>query len=123
MASQGDVHIVTCNIGALSNDFRPIFKVPSGWGGITILGASYVTETAGTSSVSIVNAGTAGTAIEAGGTIFAGGSAAATAGVPVTMSAGDTAFVDDGYWVAVKEANIGTTGAITIVSLSYIMGK
>jgi hypothetical protein len=82
-----------------------------------------VTETAGTSSVSIVNAGTAGTAIEAGGTIFAGGSAAATAGVPVNMTAGDTAFVDDGYWVAVKEANIGTTGAITIVSLSYIMGK
>lgn len=123
MASQGDVHIVSCNIGALSNDYRPIFKVPLGWGGITILSASYVTETAGTSSVSLVNAGTGGTAIASGGTLFAGGSAAATAGVPVDMTVADTAFIDDGNWVAVKEANIGTTGAITIVSLSYLMGK
>jgi hypothetical protein len=123
MASQGDVHIVTCNIGALSNDYRPIFKVPTGWGGITILNASYVTESAGTSSVSIVNAGTAGTGIVAGGTLFAGGSVAASAGVPLDMTVADTAFIDDGYWVAVKEGSIGTTGAITIVSLSYLMGK
>lgn len=118
-----EVFIVSNNIGALSNDFRPLFKVPSGFGGITILDASYITETAGTSSVSLVDLGAAGTAVQASGTIFAGGSAAATAGVPVSMSVADTAFVSENRWVGVKEANIGTTGAITIVTLSYKMGK
>lgn len=123
MANSGDVKIVATNIGALSNDFRPLFKIPSGYGGATILNANYVTETAGTSSVSIVDLGTAGTAVATGGTIFAGGSAVAAPGVPVSMSVDDTAFIEEGHWVGVKEANVGTTGAITIVSLSYLMGK
>ena len=123
MSSQFDVNIVSCNIGALSNDFRPLFKVPSAGGGITILDANYVTETAGTSTVQLVALGSAGTAIASGGTLYSGGSAVAAAGIPVTMAVDDTAFVDAGSWVGVKEANTGTTGAITIVSLSYVMGK
>jgi hypothetical protein len=122
MANYADVNIVSCNIGALTNDFRPLFKVPTGFGGITVLGASYITETAGTSTVELVDLGTAGTSI-AGGTIFTGGSAVAVAGIPNAMTVDDGATVSEGHWVGVKEANTGTTGAITIVTLSYVCGK
>lgn len=125
MSSQGNVNIVSCNIGALTNDFRPLFKIPAGYGGITILGAQYTTETAGTSLVQIVDLGTAGTAVQASGTIYAstGGSSVAAAGVPNILTVADTAFVGDGCWVGVKEGNVGTTGAISIISLSFLMGK
>ena len=122
MSSYADVNIVSCNIGALTNDFRPLFKVPSGFGGITVLGASYLTETAGTSTVELVDLGTAGTSI-AGGTLFTGGSAVAVAGIPNAMTVDDSALVSEGHWVGVKEANTGTTGAITIVTLNYVHGK
>jgi len=116
---------VSNNIGALTNDFRPLFKIPSGFGGITVLEAYYVTETAGTSLVQIVDLGTAGTAVAASGTIFApsAGSSVAAAGIPNTLAVSDTAFVADGHWVGVQEGNVGTTGAITIVTLSYSQGK
>lgn len=125
MSSYADVNIVSNNIGALSNDFRPLFKLPTGMGGITVLNAAYITETAGTSHVMIVDLGTAGTAVAAGGTIFSAtaGSSVAAAGVPNTLAVADTAYIGDGHWVGVKEANVGTTGAITIVTLAFLMGK
>lgn len=118
-----EVIIVSNNIGALTNDFRPLFKVPSGYGGIHILGAAYVTETAGTSTVQLVDLGTAGTAVASGGTLFTGGSAVAVAGIPKTMTVDDTAYLAEGHWCGVQEANTGATGAITIVTLSYVMGR
>jgi hypothetical protein len=123
MAGQFDVNIISNNIGALSNDFRPLFKVPAEGGGITILDANFVTETAGTSTVQLVNLGTAGTAVASGGTLFSGGSTVAAPGVPYALAVDDTAFVGGGEWVGVKEANTGTTGAISIITLSYVMGK
>jgi hypothetical protein len=125
MASQFDVHIVTCNIGALTNDFRPVWKIPAGYGGVTILGAHYVTETAGTSLVQIVDLGTAGTAVQSSGTIFApsAGSSVAAAGIPNTLAVANTDYIGDGRWIGVKEGNVGATGAISIVSISYVMGK
>lgn len=123
MADNGNLGFFSNNIGALTNDFRPVFKIPSGFGGITIQNANYVTETAGTSTVQLVDLGTAGTSIASGGTLFSGGSAVATAGVPVAMTVDDTAYIAEGHWVGVKEANTGTTGAITIVSFAYVMGK
>lgn len=116
---------VSNNIGALSNGFRPMFKVSSGFGGITVLDAAYITETAGTSRLQIVDLGTAGTAVAAGGTIFqaTAGSSVAAAGVPNLLAVADTAFIADGHWVGAKEANVGTTGAITIVTLNYVHGK
>lgn len=125
MSSQANIDVVSNNIGALTNDFRPLFKIPTGLGGITVLEAYYITETAGTSLVSIVDLGTAGTAVAAGGTIFtaSAGSSVAAAGIPNTLAEADTAFIGDGHWVGVKEGNVGTTGAITIVTLSYLTGK
>jgi hypothetical protein len=124
MAGYMDVHLVSNNVGAISNDFRPLVKIPSEGGGITILSANYVTETAGTSTVQLVNLGTAGTAVEAGGTLFAtAGTSIASAGIPISMTEVDTDFVDGGYWLGVKENAVGTTGAISIISFSYVMGK
>lgn len=120
-----EVSFVSNNIGALSNDFRPMFKIPTGLGGITVLNAAYITETAGTSRVQIVDLGTAGTAVATGGTIFqaTAGSSVAAAGVPNDLAVADTAYIAEGHWVGAKEANVGTTGAITIVTLAYVMGK
>lgn len=123
MSNTFDVNIISNNIGALTNDFRPLFKVPTYGGGITILDANYVTETAGTSTLQLVDLGAAGTAVASGGTLFSGGSAVAVAGIPKAMTAGTNVFVSAGNWVGVQEANTGTTGAITIVTLSYVMGK
>ena len=124
MAENGNLNFFSNNVGAISNDFRPVFKIPSGYGGLTLINANYVTETAGTSTVQVVDLGTAGTAVAAGGTLFAtAGSAVAAPGVPVAMTQQDTAFVDEGHWIGVKEANVGTTGAISIISFSYLNGK
>jgi len=122
MASQSDVHIVSVNIAALNNDYRPIFEVPDYAGGITIVGANIVQEGAATQSLYLIDAGAAGTA--AGGTLVTWGSQVFAAGVPKagTISTSDV-FVDAGDWVAVKEANVGTTNAITIVSVAYVMGR
>ena len=79
---------VSNNIGALTNDFRPLFKVPAGFGGITVLEASYITETAGTSLVQIVDLGTAGTAVAASGTVFAPSAEAGNVQVIVRSAAG-----------------------------------
>lgn len=120
-----NINFASNNIGALTNDFRPMFKIPTGFGGITVLNAAYVTETAGTSRVQIVDLGTAGTAVAAGGTIFqaTAGSSIAAAGVPNDLAVADTAYIAEGRWVGAKEANVGATGAITIVTLAYRMGK
>jgi hypothetical protein len=89
------------------------------------LNASYITETAGTSLVSLVDLGTAGTAVAAGGTLFtaAAGSSVAAAGIPNTLTVSDTAYIGDGHWFGVKEGNVGTTGAITIITFAYVLGK
>jgi hypothetical protein len=116
-----DVNIVSCNVGALTNDFRPMFKIPTGGGGVTFIDAASVQEGSGTTSLHLVDLGTAGTAI--GGTILSAGSAVSVAGVPGAMGTEVTLFVSEGHWVGAKEANVGTTNAITIVSCSYVMGK
>lgn len=120
MAGFGDVNVVSNNVGALSNDFRPMFKVPVGFGGITFLSAHVTGEGAGTSWLQLVDLGTAGTAV--GGTIANAGTVVSVAGIPQALTL-VTAFVDEGHWVGARENNVGTTNAITIFSASYLMGK
>lgn len=121
MAGFMDVNIVSNNIGALTNDFRPMFKVPTTGGGITVLSAHSIQEGAGTSWLQLVDLGTAGTAVS--NIIKTSGTAVSVAGIPQEMTTDGTVFVDAGHWVGAKEANIGATNAITIISLSYVMGK
>jgi hypothetical protein len=121
MAGFGDVNIVSNNVGALTNDFRPMFKIPTGYGGATFLNAHVTGEGSGTSYLQLVDLGTAGTAI--GGTIAKSGTATVSvAGIPAELTL-VTAFVDEGHWVGARENNVGATNAITIFSCAYIMGK
>jgi hypothetical protein len=120
MAGQFDVHLISNNIGALSNDFRPMFKIPASGGGISFLSCHVTGEGAGTSWLQLVDLGTAGTSVSS--ILATSGTAVSVAGIPQELTI-STAFVDAGHWVGLKEANIGTTNAITIVSASYVMGK
>lgn len=118
--SEFGVTIVSANIGALSNANRPIFKVPTAGGGITVLGANAVLGTAGTCGLYLVDLGTAGTAIA--GTIATLGSAVYTLNTPKAFTV-STAFVDAGHFVGVKEDNSGAGATVTIVDVEYVMGK
>jgi hypothetical protein len=111
---------LSVDIGALSNGVRAMFKVPAGFGGMTFVAGNIVGSAAGTSSLHLVNLGTAGTAV--GGTIATLGSAVYVAGVPKALTAG-TVYVAEGEWIGAYETNVGAAPAITIVSASFVMGK
>ena len=116
------VQIVSANIGALSNATRAIFKVPTGYGGITIVECKVIGGGAGTSWLTLCDLGTAGTA--AGTIIGTGGTAVSVANVPaaITLTAAKC-FVAEGHYVGMVENNVGACNAVTIVSLSYVPGK
>lgn len=117
-----EIKQISVNIGALSNASRPIFKVPSGYGGITVLGGNIIGSAAGTTALNLVNLGSAGTSI--GGTIATKGSAVYVANIPQAMTVvAASAFVDEGEWVGVNEANVGAAAAECIVTIYYLDGK
>lgn len=115
------IGIVSENIGALNNGTRPLFKVPTGYGGITIVSADVVMHAAGTIALNIVNMGAAGTAVS--GTIATLGSVVYVSGVPQAFTVvAAQAFVDEAAWVAVEEKNTGTANANTRVDICYLTG-
>lgn len=119
MAGQFDVGFVSVNIGALSNDSVALFKVPAEGGGISVLNAAVHSRAAATTSLYLVDMGTAGTAV--GGTIASfAGTLSATAPNAGTLV---TAFVEGGHWIGIKEGNAGAANAVTIVSFSHLQGK
>lgn len=120
MSSYADVNVVSLNIAALSNDVRNVFKVPTGFGGVTVLAANIVAWTAGTSNVNIVNMGAAGTAMSS--TIATLGSSVYVAGVPKAFAITND-YVAPGEWIGVEEANVGALAAVTVVDLEFVMGK
>ena len=119
MANSFDVNIVSTEIGALSNANRVIAYLPAEGGGITVLAAHASMAAAATSSLYLVDMGTAGTAIS--GTIGSfGGTFAANTPRAATIS---TAFVDGGHYIGVREDNVGAANAVTNVSFAYVMGR
>jgi hypothetical protein len=117
-----EVHIVSTNIGALSNATRAIFKVPAGHGGITILEAKVVGAGAGTSWLTLNNLGAGGTASTA--IIGTGGTAISVANVPqaITLTAANV-YVDAGSYVGFVENNVGACNTVTIVDVAFKWGK
>lgn len=115
--------IFVANIGAITNASLPLFKVPAGFGGVTILSVQSTQLTAGTTQLYLIDMGTAGTATS-GGTLATSGTAHA-AKVPVawTVTSGTGAYIAEGNYLAVKEGNVGTTVTVTQVAVSYIFGK
>ena len=115
--------IFVANIGALSNASLPIFKVPAGFGGLTVLGVQSTQLTAGTTQLYLIDMGSAGT-LTTGGTLATSGTPHA-AKVPVewTASAGTLAYIAESRYLAVKEGNVGTTVTVTEVAITYKWGK
>ena len=111
---------ISIDIGALSNGVRAIYKVPTGFGGLTFVSGNIVGSAAGTSSLHLVDLGTAGTSVSA--TIATLGSSVYVAGVPKALTV-DTAYVGEGHWIGAYETNVGAAPAITVVSASFLMGK
>lgn len=111
---------VVLDIGALSNGVRAMFKVPAGFGGMTFVAGNIVGSAAGTSSLHLVNLGTAGTSVS--GTIATLGSSVYAAGVPKTLTA-SSVYVAEGEWVGAYETNVGAAPAITVVSATFLQGK
>lgn len=109
------------NIGAVTNATLPLFKIPAGFGGITLLGVQSTQLTAGTTQLYLIDAGAAGT-LTTGGTLATSGTAhAAKAAVAWTLSSAP--YLAEGSYLAVKEGNIGTTVTVTEVAISYVYGK
>ena len=123
MAEQSPQIFVT-NIGVVTNAQLPLFKVPAGFGGITILGAQATFLTAGTAGLYLIDAGAAGTTTS-GGTLASYGGTAYTAKTPIafSVSSGTSAYLAEGSYLAVKEANVGTTVTVTEVAITYRFGK
>jgi hypothetical protein len=121
-----DIHIVVVNVGALTNGTRPLLKVPSGFGGITLQGAHVSQGGSTNSSLHLVTMGSAGTAIPTGGTLSTaaiGGTAAPFAANTPKDFALTTDFVPENTWLGVKELNVAAMATVANVSLEYVMGK
>lgn len=128
----GEVNRVCVNIGAISNETRPLFTAPSvaNGGGLTVLAAKAVMGAGGTvaSSLAIVK----GT-INAGGTFVVNGTIAAAIGgtaapflganVTKTFTIGSSPFVSAGETVAVVEGNVQAGVVVTIVEVQYVQGR
>ena len=120
MSDQNPV-VMVVNIGAVTNANLPIFKCPTGYGGITILQVQSTQLTAGTTQLYLIDMGAAGTTTN-GGTLATSGTAHA-AKVPVTWTIGSTPYLAEGSYLAVKEGNVGTTVTVTEVAIIYKFGK
>ncbi len=118
-----EVKTVVIEIGALSNAAAPIFYVPAGYGGITLLGGYATMRASADSQLALVTMATPPTE---NGTISAVLGTAApghyVANTPKTFTI-STAYVSEETWVGVKEMNVGAANAVTHVTLNYITGK
>ena len=113
--------VMVVNIGAITNATLPLFKVPSGFGGMTILGVQSTQLTAGTTQLYLIDAGAAGT-LTTGGTLATSGTAHAAKSA-VAWTVASSPYLAEGSYLAIKEGNVGTTVTVTEVAISYVFGK
>lgn len=123
-----DINILSVPIGSLSGTARPLFKIPSGWGGVTFVEASATMQGSVSSQLYLVTMGAAGTAVDSGGTITAmiGGSVDCfSANVPKAFVF-STVYVAEDTYIGVSETLgtwvAGTTSATAALNLSYLTG-
>lgn len=119
-----DNPILFCtNVEIVTNAQQPLFRVPSGHGGITIVDATVMFYSAGTAGLHLINGGSVGTSTGADGTLASKSSAAYTAKTPQAMTVSATPYIGAGSYVCLKEDNSGTTVDITQVAICYKWGK
>ena len=111
------------NVGVFTNALQPLFQVPVGTGGLTLIAADVSMYTAGTAQLYIVNGGAAGTTTT-GGTAASPAGTAYVAKTPqaFTITAA-SAYFAEGEWIVLKENNVGSTVTLTQVSMWWIWGK
>jgi hypothetical protein len=113
---------VTIPIGAVGTANKPLFRVPAGHGGITILAAYLIPGGASTVVASLSNLGTAlGTAISANIGTLGSALGTLTANVQRTLTI-STAYQDAGTWIG-WTAVTGITDGDAMVELEYKYGK
>lgn len=117
-------NIFVTNIGVINNAQLPLFRAPAGFGGLTLQDASVTMLTAGTAGLYLIDGGTAGTTTN-GGTLASYSGTAYTAKTPaaMTISSGSSAYLAEGRYLCVKEANIGSTVTVTEVAVAFFFGK
>ncbi len=111
----------TVNIGALSNATMPLFKVPAGYGGITVVGGQCVQRTAGTTLLYLVEMDSTGATVA--GTLGTFGTVYAVNTPNAATITGSKSFIDAGNYIGVKEGNVGAAAAITVLSFQWVNGK
>jgi hypothetical protein len=114
---------VNSQVGVFTNALQPLFKVPTGSGGVTLIAGNISMYTAGTAQVYVVNGGSAGTSTS-GATAATPAGTAYVAKTPQNFTVTTaSAFFDEGEWVVLKENNVGSTVTLTQVSLWFSWGK
>lgn len=115
------INIISCNVGAAGTANVALFRVPADFGGITILNAWIVSDTAATITTGqINNCGTAlGTAISStvGTLAQTSGTLTANVLVPITIS---TAYQSKSTWLRWQNtAGAGGSGSRVIIEYKY----
>ena len=120
-------NILRLNCGIVGTTCHPLFRVPTGYGRMTIL-AAYLDPGIAAATIGntyLVDAGTAlGTAQATGGTLgtLAIANGTFTADVQKAFSLVATPVVDSGHWVSLNVVT-GTTIVSSAVIVEYKWGK
>lgn len=120
-----DIHVTAVDIGAYSGaNGRPLFKLPTAYGAITVLNAQIIGNAAGTAIggllVGFSNAGTPAV----NGTVAAfAGTVVFAEGVPASATISNAVVdPDTSPWLGFIQTS-GTAPANTVLSLTYVMGR
>ncbi len=118
--SEQAVQIINVNVGAVGTANRNLFRVPTGFGGLTLLNVWLVSDSAGTIVSQLVNMGTGlGTAVSAVvGTLTDG---TLTANVKKAYSI-TTAYQAESSWLGFNGIS-GISGSASQVILEFKWGK
>lgn len=116
-----EVQSISFNVGALSNATRPVWKIPSGYSGVTIIGAQASLGGVGTSEIYITEMDSAGTVNN--GTVASFGTVFATNVPKEATVTGARSFIDAGNFVGIKENNVGAMATVSIITINYVVGK
>lgn len=116
-----EIQSISFNIGATTNKTRPVWKIPSGYGGVTIVGGQCIQPAAGTQQIYVVEMDSTGATV--GGTLGSFGTVFAAETPQELTVTGSRSFIDAGNYVGIKENNVGTTNTITIITLNYLVGR
>lgn len=127
----GEVHAVSINVGAISNETVPLFPAPSAasGGGITILEAHVIEGGSGgttASSFRLLKGTVSGGTFTANGTIDSA-AVGGTASVFIKNIAKSwtiaNPYVSPGEWLAVIEGNVQAAPTVTRIAVSYVVGR